>query len=235
MPIIPERLAYVDAPAGAERQSYDVVAWAIAASLLVHALIYSVASLQRAVPVPVPDVNIPVELLSPEQYETETRPRDVPVGPVLPRAALTPGDSVAPTMGAVPPPEMIRPARMLSAAALASPGSRQVRAMLPTVDPTERSVQLCNIEAVEQVRAWNPAYRPERVVPYAMADLAIAGDAIHAEGAAVFSGGEWYRMRFDCGLSPDHRSVVAFAFSVGGTIPHQDWEAYRLPSGEDFD
>ena len=36
-------------------------------------------------------------------------------------------------------------------------------------------------------------------------------------------------MIFDCGLSADHGQVVSFAFRVGGTIAHAEWEARSLP------
>jgi hypothetical protein len=65
-----------------------------------------------------------------------------------------------------------------------------------------------------------------------MADLAIAGDRIRADGAAFLSAGEWYTLRFDCGLSADHATVVSFAFKVGETIPHDQWERHNLPTAK---
>ena len=63
-----------------------------------------------------------------------------------------------------------------------------------------------------------------------MADLAIAGDTIRADGAAFLSAGGWYLIHFECGLSSDHRSVVSFAFNVGDTVPRDAWEAHNLPT-----
>lgn len=240
MPSMPQPLVHAEAagPRGHERSLRsrdDVVTWAVAASLLAHALILGVASIWRSSPVPVPEINIPVALLSPEQYEAETRGRYVPVSPDKPAAAPTSGGPVPRTGKAGAPDDMIRPVRMLSAAALADSKSRQAREMLPTFEPIERSVQLCNIEAIEQVHAWMPAFNPERIVSYAMTELVIAGDAIHADGAAFFSGGNWYVMRFDCGLSVDHESVVSFAFSIGDPIPREAWQANNLPVGDNLD
>ncbi|MEJ0011598.1 MAG: DUF930 domain-containing protein [Bauldia sp.] len=198
----------------------DAVTWTIAASLLVHTLVLAVAMIWRGASIPAPEVNIPVELLSPEQYDAATR------------GTGTATETNAPPGSASTEPGMIRPTAMLSAAAMADAKSRQARAMMPRFDPGEQSVQLCDLEAMEQVHAWKPSFEPERIVAYAMADLAIAGDSIRADGAAFLSGGQWYTMHFDCGLSADHASVVSFAFKVGDTIPHDQWDAHNLPTAK---
>lgn len=59
---------------------------------------------------------------------------------------------------------MIRPTEMLSAKTLADPRSKQARADLAKFAASERMVQLCNIEAMDQIRlkfrcelAWDGA------------------------------------------------------------------------------
>ena len=47
---------------------------------------------------------------------------------------------------------MIRPAEMLSAKTLADPRSKQARADLAKFAASERMVQLCNIEAMDQIQ-----------------------------------------------------------------------------------
>ncbi len=226
MPIVPEPSVQAAAALPGEQVPRDdLVTWAAAASLIVHALILIAASMWPSIPSPAPEIDISVELLSPEQYEAEIRGSEARVRPEIP--AEVPTDEGAD--------DMIHPSRMLSAAALAGPKSAQAREMLPTFEPTERDIQLCNIEAMEQVHAWQPAFRPERIVAYAMAELAIAGDMIRADGAAFFSGGKWYAMRFDCGLSADHASIVSFGFRVEQPIPRAVWEAHNLPVGDDLD
>lgn len=219
---------------GDARWRDDAVAWTVGVSLLLHLAGYGVATLWKAAPPPASEVSIPVQLLTEQQFARETgigsdaaagRPPPQTMPASIPRpAAISPDDA------------MIRPPVMLSAAALADPRNRQARRMLPQTEPTERSIQLCGIEAIEQVRAWNPSFQPERVVSYATADLAITGDAIRAGGAAILGAGAWYAMQFECGLSPDHGSVVSFAFHVGDAIPREQWEAHSLPvvaGGED--
>ena len=94
-------------------------------------------------------------------------------------------------------------------------------------------IQLCDLEAVEQVRAWRADYRPTMVVAYAMADVAVGGAVVEARGAAFRSGADWYRLAFRCRLSPDHRTVTGFAFEVGASVPKDQWEAHSLPSADE--
>ena len=70
---------------------------------------------------------------------------------------------------------MIRPTEMLSAKTLADPRSRQARADLATFASDERMVQLCNLEAMDQIRRWRADFQPEQVVPYATAEEKITG------------------------------------------------------------
>ncbi len=198
------------APPGRFWRNPDFVTWALLVSLALHLAAGLVIAWQRQMAAPPIEESVPVDLVTPEEFEAETRP-----GGTVPVPAL---------------PGMIHATAMLSAAALADPKSRQAREMLPHIDPTERSVQLCNLEAMEQVHAWKPSFDPERIVAYAMGDLAIAGDTIRANGAAFLSGGQWYTLRFDCGLAADHAHVVSFDFKVGDTIPRDQWDAHSLPT-----
>jgi hypothetical protein len=218
-------------PRGQERLRDDAAVWAVAASILAHALVLGIASAWRSGSPPALEINVPVELLSPEQYEAETGNADVAISARAPQSSATTEPNVARLEEDNGQDDgMVHPTRMLSAAALADPKSRQAREMLPRFDPTERSVQLCNVEAMEQVRAWKPEFHPELIVSYATAELAITSDTIGADGAAFLSAGKWYAMRFDCVLARDHKSVVSFAFKVGGTIPPDTWEEHNLPA-----
>ncbi|GLQ78154.1 hypothetical protein GCM10007881_16700 [Mesorhizobium huakuii] len=71
---------------------------------------------------------------------------------------------------------------MLSAKTLADPRIRQARADLATFASDERMVQLCNLEAMDQIRRWRADFQPERVVPYATAEEKISGTTIAADG-----------------------------------------------------
>ena len=119
---------------------------------------------------------------------------------------------------------------MLSGRALAGPRGREAREMPPGPNDTERMVQLCDLEAMEQVHEWRPDLRPDRVVPYAISVLAVDGGVVRADGAAFRSGRNWYNLRFKCQLAPGHGAVVGFEFLVGEPVPADQWEARNLPA-----
>jgi hypothetical protein len=183
-------------------------------------LVHTVALGQRPTPRERP---ISVEILTPQQFEVT----------IAPRRTDGPAPAPPPTPTATPPqaePAMIQPTEMLSAGTLADPRSREARALLSTLDDTERMIQLCGLEAMEQVHAWRQTLRPTAVVAYAMAEAAVSGDFVNAKGAAFRSGRAWYAIKFRCRLQPDHASVATFAFKVGAPVPAEKWEAFNLPA-----
>jgi Domain of Unknown Function (DUF930) len=151
-------------------------------------------------------------------------PPDEP--PDAPAEALPDAGPVPPGAGA--PGGMVTATAMLSARSLANPLSRQAREALPTLAGAERMVQLCNIEAMEQVHAWRAEYQPDRVVAYAMEDLRASDTRLVADGAAIRIGSGWYNLIFRCELAPDQKTVVAFEFQLGGLIPETAWEEHAL-------
>ena len=110
---------------------------------------------------------------------------------------------------------------------------RQAREALPSLDVEERILQLCNLEAMEQTAAWNPAYHPSYVVAYARENIRIRDETIVADGAAFLSDGAWYELAYHCAVTPDFTRIAGFDFRVGSSIPREDWEAYALPTGID--
>ncbi len=192
-----------------------------------------------------PDVPVPVKVVMSEAA--------MPLPPKAPSAMQKTQQSVAVPRGqdrpavdmAVIPPSaksddgsaessMIRPKSMLSDGALAMPRSRRAKQQLRLLAADERTIQLCNIEAMEQIHAWKSALMPQSVVAYATQDLKMGGGSIVADGAAFYAARNWHRLRFECDVIAD--KVVSFAFSVGDAIPRLQWEANNLgeqPNGED--
>ncbi len=125
---------------------------------------------------------------------------------------------------------MIRPTQMLSAKTLADPRSRQARADLKTFASDERMVQLCNLEAMDQIRHWRADFQPERVVPYATAEEKVGGTTIAADGAAFRSRRNWYNLKFKCQLASDGASVIGFEFLVGDPVAREKWDELGLPA-----
>jgi hypothetical protein len=123
---------------------------------------------------------------------------------------------------------MIEASEMLAARALAAPGSRKARQAMAELAGSERVVQLCDIEAMEQVHRWKAALRPDFVVAYAMAGAKVTNHSVEADGAAFRSNRRWYNISFKCEVAPDIGSVVSFAFLVGDEIPEREWQDHNL-------
>ena len=200
--------------------------WLAAASLMVHAGVVALLMLTwSATRVTVPDGDrLDVEVLTPEQFDAL-----LPRKPVAPDPAPPPERPPPPDAADRPSP-MIEATTMLSGRALADPRSRQAREALRGVDGEERMVQLCDLEAMEQIQMWKPDYHPDRVVPYATAEVRVEGDAVVSDGAAFRSEGNWYALAFRCDLSGDHQQVAGFRFSVGEPIPRREWPVRNLPA-----
>ena len=126
----------------------------------------------------------------------------------------------------------MRATTLLSARALAEPRNREAREGLPKLAPTERMVQLCNLEALEQVATIRKDIWPETVTAYATQELAIDGHTIAADGAAFRVGDDWYGLRYRCTLSPDNKAVVAFDFLAGDRFSVERIEALGLAIGK---
>ena len=205
--------------------------WGISAAVVLHALLAATLAL---IPLPKPpkrleEERVSVDILTPQQFEASTRPPPTPATPEMP-AAVPPPAASPPVSQPPTAPAMVRPTEMLSAKTLADPRSRQARADLATFASDERMVQLCNLEAMDQIRRWRTDFRPERVVPYATAEEKIIGTTIAANGAAFRSRRNWYGLKFRCQLAGDGESVVGFEFLVGDVVPRERWDELGLPA-----
>ena len=214
--------------------------WGITASVVLHTLLAATLALM---PLPKPpkrleEERVSVDILTPQQFEASTRPPTAPLAPATSEAPATPKAPavVPPPVSSAPKPQspnapaMIRPTEMLSAKTLADPRSRQARADLATFASDERMVQLCNLEAMDQIRRWRTDFQPERVVPYAMAEEKITGTTIAANGAAFRSRRNWYGLKFKCQLAQDGESVIGFEFLVGDPVAREKWDELGLPA-----
>lgn len=207
--------------------------WGISTSVLLHALLAATVMLM---PLPKPpsrpeeEERVSVTILTPQQFEASTRPPSSPAEEA-PSAPMPEAPVAAPSARQSPAaPAMIRPTRMLSAKTLADPRSKQARADLETFASDERMVQLCNLEAMDQIRQWRADFQPERVVPYATAEEKITGTTIAADGAAFRSGKNWYGLKFKCQLAQDDESVIGFEFLVGDPVARDRWNELGLPA-----
>jgi len=95
-------------------------------------------------------------------------------------------------------------------------------AVLHKLDPDMRLEQICDIEAMAQIKSKG-RFMPDR----AKSDVSLApehlGDVLKAKGAAFRSGGHWYALSFECKATSDHMKVTAFTFEIGSMIDPSRW------------
>lgn len=187
-------------------------------------------------PKPVLPRSIAVEIVSAAQFAALLGTAKAPVAsPAAPAATATPdrmpdAQPVAPEVK--PDSGTVRTTDFYAGSLLLEPASAALRAAMTTLDGSERLVQLCSIEAIEQIRRARPEFDPDTVVAYAMADMAVRDGALIADGGAFRSRREWYEVHFSCSAAADYSRVEQFAFSVGNFIPHELWDAHYLTAAE---
>ena len=118
--------------------------------------------------------------------------------------------------------------RLYTARLLDTPDMEGVRRNLTTLADSERVIQLCNIEALEQIKLAAPQYDPDTLVSYAMADPIQVGLVLTAMGGAFRSRRQWYNVSFECEAAPTLDGVASFMFKLGDAIPESEWDAHNL-------
>ncbi|TAT84794.1 DUF930 domain-containing protein [Rhizobium ruizarguesonis] len=197
-------------------------------------------------PLPLPDDGLSVEIVPqpveslkmpepaktrlPEEAKPEAaKPEAQPAAPVAnnPPAAAMP--SVAPITLPMPKPaEFVEARQLFSDKVLADPRSRRAREALRGLAGSERNLQLCDLEALEQVRRAQPAKAPDALAPYAMAAEKVSGNSVEVKGGAFRSKRKWYNIQFKCELDAGSGKVLSFAFLVGDAIPQGEWQEHNL-------
>ncbi|WP_234717059.1 DUF930 domain-containing protein [Ensifer adhaerens] len=210
----------------------------MALALALHALAFTAFSRlpPKLMPLPGAEDSIDVEILAP----MPERPKQAPPTAEASLPATEPqheGTTRSETPGGhgvantpVPqPPGIVHAEKLYSASILASPRSRQARKGLAQLAPEERVVQLCNLEAMEQVHRWKAYFDPDFLVAYALSGVKLSGETLKANGAAFRSKRQWWRIAYSCSVAPDRKAVVGFDFRVGDAIPREQWQDLGLP------
>jgi hypothetical protein len=217
----------------------------VPASVTIHTVLaaLTILAVPAPMPPPRPPRSIAVEVISRAEFAAMTRPVPAPLSPATtapaptaPSGAASPASRLpeepAPAPRAEAGDETIRATELYAGALLAEPASANLRRAMRTLEVNERLVQLCDIEAMAQVRAARPEFDPDMVVAYAMTPTGMRDGALVADGAAFRSRREWYALNFTCEGLPDLSGVTAFSFSVGELIPHELWDGYYLTAEE---
>ena len=203
---------------------------ATALSMLGHATFLALLAMEAPRPMAVvpPPAAVEVVMVAPPESRPAPIANSTPVATTPPEAINQPS---------APPAHTARPSsnarvtatEYFAGAVLDDPRNRETRQKLATLGSDERLIQLCNIEAMEQLKRWKAGFVPDHVVAYATADPLLTATSIEATGAAVYADGNWYRLSFNCIATSDIGRIASFAFTLGRPIPHREWEQDNLP------
>jgi len=204
--------------------------WGGVASAGLHGLVLALLpllALSRPIPPPVPPKPVEVELISAAELQP---PPASPEAPVLAAPPTTPAAEPAET---APPPPASGPieATQFFASKILTEDSRLAQA-LPTLGHDERVIQLCNIEALEQIKAARPDFAPDTLVAYAFGDMNVAAGILTAPGGAFRSRRKWWNVSLKCAVAADYSAVTAFEFTLGDEVPETEWDAHFLTAEE---
>ena len=206
----------------------------VVASLLLHGLfLFALMTIApKLLPSLPPEDPIAVEIIAPPPPPLPP-PTVAQKAPAEPVAASEPAKDTPPKPEASPetkPPDdgMIRSNQIYSGKVLARAGNEEALHDYRNLTGDEQREQLCSLEALEQIAAWNDAYKPERMVTYTFEEVRYEGNHMIADGAVFWSHDNWHRVKFDCELSDDQSTVLNLAFAVGTIVPKSDWEDYYL-------
>ncbi|MDI7860937.1 DUF930 domain-containing protein [Rhizobiaceae bacterium n13] len=121
--------------------------------------------------------------------------------------------------------EMKKAKSIYSTKMLADPRVKQALGRLP---PERRIVQLCSIEALEQIRRSRANSFPDLLVPFGISRGLIEDHVLNATGGAYRSHSNWFNVDFRCEVDADTTRIVAFSFNIGSAVPKSEWPARRL-------
>jgi hypothetical protein len=123
--------------------------------------------------------------------------------------------------GKATPPDGPRPFRDLGPFDQRARARRQNDHPDQEVTPADQLDQRCDIEAMDRLQA-------DKVISYTFSHPKRTAVHVDADGAVFRRNGDWYRLSYACTTSPDHLSIVAFAFKRGAIIARKDWTRYYL-------
>ncbi len=120
-------------------------------------------------------------------------------------------------------PELKKAKEIHSKDMLSDPRVKQAIGKLPMKD---RMVQVCSIEALEQIRRQKAGAFPDILAPIGSETQ---GTRFEVKNGAFRSQGKWYEVRFQCQVNADAMRIEDFRYNIGQAIPESEWQARELP------
>lgn len=127
----------------------------------------------------------------------------------------------------LPADRFVEAEELFSAKSIADPRVKQAMGQLPV---KKRILQLCSIEALEQIRHQRPKDFPDMLVPFGPSGGFIGKEQIDASGGAYRSKGNWYDVNFKCKVDLETIEVVSFSYAIGDIVPEMAWKSRKLPT-----
>jgi hypothetical protein len=104
-------------------------------------------------------------------------------------------------------------------------GDAVARTAMGDVPRDIRAGQLCSTELTGQLRHGSPAFNPDIVPAFKLAE----GTVLDVRQAAFRANAQWYDVRFRCEVDQNATKVMSFGLEVGGPVPRSQWKARRFP------
>lgn len=120
-------------------------------------------------------------------------------------------------------PELTSADQIYSKDTLSDPRVKQAIGKLP---PRDRIVQICGIEALEQVRHHRPGTFPDMLAPSAGI---VSETSFTIRDGAFRSRAKWYSIDFQCQVDIKAMKITDFSYSIGKAIPEGQWNSRQLP------
>lgn len=209
----------------------------VSVSLLVHGLVLAgvaVLAVPRALVPPLEQV-ISVDMVPAAQLVRPQAP--LPLAPV-PAAILA---GLAAASPALEPPaaiaasggQRVQATDFYAASILADPANAGLRRSFGSLAGSEQAIQLCNMEALEQIALGETGPAPDTMVGYAFDEITVDGLVVTANGGAFRRQGQWFRVQFSCTVASDMAAVTAFDYQAGARVPESEWEEHFLNDTDD--
>ncbi|MEJ5021415.1 DUF930 domain-containing protein [Ochrobactrum vermis] len=124
---------------------------------------------------------------------------------------------------ATPAKKLTRAREIYSKDAMSDP---RVKQALGKLAPKDRIIQICSIEALEQVRRHRRGAFPDM--------LAREGGSVSTSGLTVSDGAfrsqrKWYAIDFTCKANAETMVINSFSYNIGPAIPEGEWARRQLP------
>lgn len=102
----------------------------------------------------------------------------------------------------------------------------RVKQAMGKLAPKERVVQICSIEALEQIRHQRRGTFPDIL---ARGASSVSSTALVVTNGAFRSRAQWYSVDFRCQVNADATSIQSFQYVIGQRIPESEWNKRQLP------